>query len=182
MYQALDHDLIHEDPYPLYVGELPTHYRQVPATVVVNLCGVFPPVGAPVRVVLSLPFLDVPDPSMLPERAQIERFLDGVHAHARAEASYWHCHAGINRANFVAAAYLHRHRGMRIGDAIALLRKRRSDLVLCNPVFEHTLRAWYGAPDERAFEPTSLERYLEEVKRHLERAEHTHRRIREDDE
>jgi hypothetical protein len=35
--------------------------------------------------------------------------------------------------------------------------------VLCNPTFERTLRAWYGGPDEQAFEPVdpALLRLLE---------------------
>lgn len=158
---------MHEAPTPMWVGELPGTYAQVPAPVVINLCGVYPDVAPPVRVLLSLPFLDVPDEGMLPARADVERFLDAVDVHARSQATYWHCHAGINRASFVAAAYLHRHRGLRISAAIALLRERRSPLVLCNPVFEQVLRAWYGAPDEQAFEPYTMERYLEEVRRHV---------------
>lgn len=162
----LDHHLVHEDPSAIWLGELPRHYRQVPAPVVVNLCGVFPQTAPPVRVVLSLPFLDVPDQGLLPERALLERFLVGVHAHAASEASYWHCHAGINRASFVLAAYLHRHRGLRISEAIALLREKRSAMVLCNNVFERALREWYGDASEQAFEPLTFEQYLAEMRRH----------------
>jgi len=177
--QRLDYDLVHQAPEPLFLGELPTTYAQVPAPVVINVCSVYPAVAPPVRVLLSLPFLDVPDESMLPERAMIERFLAGVHVHARQGATYWHCHAGINRASFVSAAYLHLYRGVRVSEAIRTLRERRSPLVLCNPVFERALREWYGGPDEQEFEPFSMDRYLEEVRRHLALADIQERAIRE---
>ena len=38
----LDHHLVHGHPHPLYMGELPGAWEQVPAPVVVNLCGVYP--------------------------------------------------------------------------------------------------------------------------------------------
>lgn len=161
---------MHDDPTPIYVGELPRSYSLVPAPVVINVCGVYPQVQAPVRVVLSLPFLDVPDVTMIPAKDEVERFLEGVHAHASDAASYWHCHAGINRSGFVAAAYLHLHRGMRIADAIETLRSKRSRMVLCNSVFERTLRQWYGRSDEQEFVPFSLEDYLSEARRHRELA------------
>jgi len=165
---VLDHHLIHEHPTSIFVGELPQTYAQVPAPVVVNLCGVYPPVQPPVRTVLSLPFADVPDVAYMPSRNQVERFLAAVHTHASSKATYWHCHAGINRSSFVVAAYLHLYRGMRISDAIETLRARRSRMVLCNNVFESSLREWYGGPDEQAFQQFSMEDYLAEMRRHRE--------------
>lgn len=150
----------------MYVGELPRSYALVPAPVVINVCGVYPEVEPPVRVVLSLPFLDVPDESMLPSRGEIEQFLAGVHSHAIDQPTYWHCHAGINRANFLAAAYLHLYRDLSISDAITQLREARSPMVLCNNVFERVLRTWYGGDDEQAFEPFSFDDYLSEMRRH----------------
>ena len=151
----------------MWVGELPGARTPVPAGIVINVSGTYPHYAPPVRIVLALPFLDVPDATMLPARADVERFLDGVDVHAKADGTYWHCHAGINRASFVAAAYMHRHRGMRISQAIDTLRERRSPLVLCNPVFERVLREWFGDAEEQEFEPFTMERYLEEVRRHM---------------
>jgi hypothetical protein len=166
----LDHHLIHEHPAPIFVGELPRTYAQVPAPVVVNLCGVYPPVKPPVRTILSLPFADVPDASYMPTRNHIERFLTAVHVHAASGPTYWHCHAGINRSSFVVAAYLHLYRGMRISDAIDTLRERRSRMALCNNVFERSLREWYGGPDEQEFKQFSMEDYLAEMRRHRDLA------------
>ena len=49
-----------------------------------------------------------------------------------------HCQAGLNRSNLVAAGYL-MSTGMRAEEAIALLREKRSPLVLCNQTFERQL-------------------------------------------
>lgn len=163
MYQdRLDFHLVSDDPAPLYMGELPRRYEEIPARAVMNLCGVYPGGEAWGRVVLSLPMLDVPDPAIMPTRAAVERFLDTAHLYASEQPTYWHCHAGLNRSGLAVAAYLHRHRGVRISDAIHHIRTCRSPMVLCNGTFEQTLRAWYGTPEEQAFEPFSLERYLAE--------------------
>lgn len=55
-----------------------------------------------------------------------------------------HCQAGLNRSALIAATALWA-RGMNIGEAIDLLRERRSPAVLCNPAFEARLRQ---LPDE----------------------------------
>jgi protein-tyrosine phosphatase len=49
------------------------------------------------------------------------------------------CTAGINRSPLVAARVLMRQ-GRTADEAIALLRERRGDVVLCNPTFETWLR------------------------------------------
>lgn len=46
-----------------------------------------------------------------------------------------HCQAGLNRSNLIAAKVLI-GQGMEPADAIALLREKRSPMVLCNKVFE----------------------------------------------
>jgi len=157
---GLDFHLIHSEPAALYMGELPRRWQQTPAPVVVNLCGMFP-MGNPIgRVVFGLPMLDLQDPDAVPDRGEVESFLGAVHEHCEAGASYWHCHAGINRSGFGVCAYLHRHRGLSISDAIGLVRSRRDPMVLCNAVFEQTLRKWYGGPSEQDFEPVTMEAYL----------------------
>lgn len=54
-----------------------------------------------------------------------------------------HCQAGLNRSNLVAATALILA-GREPADAIALLRERRSPVVLCNEAFEAWLMDRYG--------------------------------------
>jgi protein-tyrosine phosphatase len=131
------------------MGALPPVWEDVPARVVVNLCGIFPLGNANRRIVYTLPLLDLPDEAVVPKRAAFESFVDAIHAYAASEPTYWHCHAGLNRSGLAVAAYLHRHRGMPIGETIAMLRERRSPMVLCNLVFERRLREWYGTEAEQ---------------------------------
>lgn len=49
-----------------------------------------------------------------------------------------HCQAGLNRSNLIAALALIK-RGRTPTEAIALLREKRSPVVLCNQAFEHWL-------------------------------------------
>lgn len=51
-----------------------------------------------------------------------------------------HCQAGINRSNLVATLVLRKWKGMTSDEAIALLREKRSPLVLANAGFENYLR------------------------------------------
>ena len=159
---SLDHHLVHDSPQPLYMGELPARWSEVPTPVVVNLCGVYPKGDPGGRMVLGLPMLDVLDRSMVPDRAELERFLASVHALANDQPSYWHCHAGINRSGLAVASYLHLYRGLAISEAIANLREKRSEMVLCNHLFEGLLREWYGGPDEQEFQRFDLQTYLKE--------------------
>jgi len=159
---SLDHHLVHEDPHPIYMGELPANWADIPARVVVNMCGVYPSGDPDGRLVLGMPLLDVLDRSMSPTRENLERFLASVHALAGQQASYWHCHAGINRSGLAVASYLHLYRGMEISKAIAHLREKRSEMVLCNHLFEGLLREWYGGPDEQEFQRFNLATYLKE--------------------
>lgn len=56
-----------------------------------------------------------------------------------------HCQAGLNRSSLVIATALMLE-GMAAADAIALLRRRRSPAVLCNPSFEAWLLAFRPEP------------------------------------
>ena len=88
MTSLLDHHLMSETPAPLYMGELPKRYDDVPARVIVNMCGAWP-VGDPTRrTTFSMPLLDVLDPEQMPERRRLESFVDAVHTHAAHEPSY----------------------------------------------------------------------------------------------
>jgi hypothetical protein len=55
-----------------------------------------------------------------------------------------HCQAGLNRSNLVATVVLREKYGMTSKEAIALLREKRSPLVLCNETFEKQLLALDG--------------------------------------
>lgn len=124
--------------------------------------GVYPQGDPQGRLVFGMPLVDVLDRSLSPTRVRLEGFLAGVHAEASEQPSYWHCHAGLNRSGLALAAYLHLYRGFRISDAIALLRRERSEMVLCNHLFEGLLREWYGDADEQAFQRFDLAAYLRE--------------------
>lgn len=52
-----------------------------------------------------------------------------------------HCQAGINRSNLLASLVLRAWKNMTSAEAIALLRERRSDLVLANKTFEVYLKS-----------------------------------------
>ena len=159
-YDDLDYHLVSSDPAPLYMGELPRSYEEQPARAVMNLCGAYPPGQAFGHVVHTMALLDVLDEAFAPARKQLEQFLDAAHLYAAHEPTYWHCHAGLNRSGLAVAAYLHRHRGLRISDAIERLRTRRTPMVLCNSRFEGMLRTWYGDDDEQDFEEVDMEAFL----------------------
>jgi protein-tyrosine phosphatase len=50
-----------------------------------------------------------------------------------------HCQAGVNRSNLVATRVLMKWKGLTATEAIKLLREKRGDVVLANPVFENYL-------------------------------------------
>ena len=154
---SLNHHLLSDTPAPLFMGELPHRYEHVPARVIINMCDSWPSGSPAGRTLFSFPFLD---PDLMPERRRLEGFVDAVHTHAATEPTYWHCHAGLNRSGLAVALYLHRHRAMRISDAIRHMRERRTPMVLCNGLFERRLREWYGGEDEQEFEVRSLDDYL----------------------
>jgi protein-tyrosine phosphatase len=160
---------VFDGPPPIVLGPLPYSYDDVPARVVVNLCGVEALGTRRLDALHVWALLDSQAERLVPPRETLERFLDRVHADVASGPSYWHCHAGINRSSFALAAYLHRFHRVRISDAIALLRERRSPMVLCNAAFEERLRAWYGGPDEQDFVPFSYEAWRAEVEKHKHR-------------
>jgi protein-tyrosine phosphatase len=52
--------------------------------------------------------------------------LQGLHRSlAAGERVYLHCNAGLNRAPTVAVAYLHRHHGLSLEDACAVVKAQR---------------------------------------------------------
>jgi hypothetical protein len=157
---SLNYDLILEEPHPIFMGPLPRDYVEVPTRVVVNLCGEYPAGDRTGHLTFFMPMFDVQERGLLPLRDDFELFLKEVHLCVSKEPSYWHCHAGINRSGMMLAAYLHLYLGMRISDAIRHLRRRRSPIVLCNSLFEQTLREWYGGAEEQEFVPFSIEAYL----------------------
>ena len=160
--EKLEFDRIVEGPPPIFMGPLPRSWSSVPAPVVVNMCGVFP-WGAPDdHLVFAIALHDIQDEDALPPRLTFERFLEGIHSQAGKRPSYWHCHAGLNRSGLALGAYLHLYGGMRISDAISTMRERRSPLVLCNALFEATLRKWYGDDDEQEFVPVDIDKWLRE--------------------
>lgn len=157
---VLDHHQVLDKPHPLYMGELPRDYGDVPAPVVINVCGVFPPSAPLGMVVLGLPLYDCLDPELQPQRIELEAFLQTAHIQVSRRPSYWHCHAGLNRSGLALAGYLHLYHGMRISDAIDYLRERRSPMVLCNSSFERLLRTWYGTAEEQDFQSVPLDQWL----------------------
>lgn len=75
---------------------------------------------------------DVPDSRTLYAIAEYTRAVSKI------APTLVHCQAGLNRSGLVAALALILD-GMPPADAIALLRKQRSEAVLCNRAFEHWL-------------------------------------------
>jgi protein-tyrosine phosphatase len=156
-----DFDRILSAPAPLYLGRFPTEPAHHNVECFVNLCGELPhaiPNGVATYV---LPLKDTLEPDLKPRRKAIEQFLAAIHEHVKVAPSYWHCHAGLNRAGFALSAYLHLYHDFKISDAIALLREKRSEYVLCNSNFEGILRDWYGTADEKGFTPTDDDVYYQ---------------------
>lgn len=67
----------------------------------------------------------------------LARWINICKAHGR---TLVHCQAGLNRSGLL-AGYSLVLEGMDGGDAIALMREKRSPAVLCNKTFEHWLRS-----------------------------------------
>ena len=55
----LDHHLVSESPQPLFMGELPRNWSEIPAGVVINMCGVYPKGDPGDKAVFGLPMLDI---------------------------------------------------------------------------------------------------------------------------
>lgn len=72
---------------------------------------------------------------------QVEELASGVADRlANGQVCLIHCQAGLNRSGLIAARTL-MLRGHTADEAIALLREKRSPIVLCNDAFEEYLRA-----------------------------------------
>lgn len=74
-----------------------------------------------------------------PDAAQIRCIAEWVNHCQTTGPTLLHCQAGLNRSNLVAAASLMLE-GLSAGEAISLLRERRSPAVLCNQTFNTWLR------------------------------------------
>lgn len=79
------------------------------------------------------------DSGDVPPADQLHEIADAVSAALdRGGKVLVHCQAGLNRSNLIAALALMK-RGRTAEDAIALLREKRSPVVLCNRAFAHWL-------------------------------------------
>ena len=78
------------------------------------------------------------DAGLIPDVDQLHEVADYVVACLNQGQTLIHCQAGLNRSNLVAGLALVKQ-GRKPEDAIALLRERRSPLVLCNQAFEDWL-------------------------------------------
>ena len=77
------------------------------------------------------------------DRRQVDALGRWVHAARATGPVLVHCQAGLNRSSLVVVAALV-HGGLDVGDAIALVRERRSGACLCNKSFERMLREAYA--------------------------------------
>lgn len=80
------------------------------------------------------------DSSTVPDEGQLYELAAMVNSRLTHGKTLVHCQAGLNRSNLVAGLALIES-GMEPGDAIALLREKRCDAVLCNSHFEDWLRS-----------------------------------------
>lgn len=74
------------------------------------------------------------DGPALPEQALLDQAVGIVRTWLERGPVLVHCQAGLNRSNLIAALTL-RELGYSSADAIALLREKRSPVVLCNRTF-----------------------------------------------
>lgn len=85
---------------------------------------------------VSVRMKDSPEQSL----DQVDAVAAWVHAARKAGPTLVHCQAGLNRSGLVVARVLMLN-GLTAGEAIEMLREKRSPAVLCNPAFEEWLRA-----------------------------------------
>jgi hypothetical protein len=78
------------------------------------------------------------DHGEVPDRVLLNALADMVSLARDTGPTLVHCQAGLNRSGLVTALSLIR-RGMKPDAAIALLREKRCDAVLCNQAFERFL-------------------------------------------
>lgn len=84
------------------------------------------------------------DSSAMPAESALHDAADQVVAALATGKTLVHCQAGLNRSGLVAALALVKM-GRTAADAIALLREKRCEVVLCNSTFESWLLALDGA-------------------------------------
>jgi hypothetical protein len=84
------------------------------------------------------------DAGEIPDVGQLNELADHVNTSLGEGKTLVHCQAGLNRSNLVAALALIKA-GREPSDAIALLREKRSPVVLCNRAFEAWLLRQGGA-------------------------------------
>jgi hypothetical protein len=89
------------------------------------------------------------DAGEMPEIDQLHELADQVNTFLADGKTLVHCQAGLNRSNLVAALALIKQ-GRAPADAIALLRSRRSPVVLCNETFEAWLLSLASHRDSRS--------------------------------
>lgn len=93
---------------------------------------------------IEYPLLDSAD---VPDDALIARIVDDVTSARRKGRTLVHCQMGLNRSGLITAAVLMAN-GIRPIHAIAMLRRKRHPLVLCNQAFE----AWLLSQDTTSSE------------------------------
>ena len=79
--------------------------------------------------------IEMYDHGSMPDIDQLHQIADTVNTRRKESTVLVHCQAGLNRSGLVAALALIKS-GMTPSEAIALLRKSRCDMVLCNETFE----------------------------------------------
>jgi len=142
---TIDADLIVDFP-PLWLGEFPDDIDDLIAKthckVIVNCTPEGHQLIEPQHrlTILQFPFYDIDES---PNQRDIIDFLELVDQAIKNKASFWHCHAGLNRSGFMLAAFLHLHKHIPIRHAIQLLRDRRSSSILFNKTFENSLFSWF---------------------------------------
>jgi protein-tyrosine phosphatase len=73
--------------------------------------------------------------------AALRSVLWGLHGSlAAGERVYLHCNAGLNRAPTVAVAYLHRHHGLSLEDACAVVKAQRPCVPYMRALHAHFVR------------------------------------------
>lgn len=85
------------------------------------------------------------DAGQMPDLRQLHAIARKVNEYREKGKTLVHCQAGLNRSGLVAGLALVLG-GMEPREAIALLRKQRCDMVLCNETFETWLRNYKAAP------------------------------------
>ena len=100
---------------------------------IVDLYGQEPYRVHPKQIHVRCRMLDTHD---LPESALLDAIVEMIVAGIERGPTLVHCQAGLNRSGLLTALTLIKYAEMAPADAIAHLRERRCDAVLCNKAFE----------------------------------------------